>query len=176
MVLISCSEGQSTLSDYESYQVKIAKKKFTSNNGEFSISLPHDWYVNEDPIVSDTVLYIMESSSTSHEILGIGIAKMNLIFNNIDNEFDEVIKKVTTQASNVKLVEKSQLKIKERTARTALLSYEQDGSIIQEEIYVFIPINDSQYYHIGLVCDKNEKSEHNFGMMIGCVKSFNLEE
>ncbi len=175
-VLIACGEKQKSLANYEAYQVKIARKNFTANNGEYSILLPHDWKVNEDPIVSDTVLYVMETVSSDTTLVAMGIMKMNVIYGNIDNEFDKLIKEMTTRASNVKLVEKSQLKIGDKVAQTALLTYDHDGKIIQEEIDIFIPINDTQYYNIGLVCDKNEKTEHHFGMMIGCARTFKLNK
>lgn len=175
-VLIACGEEQKSLADYEAYQVKIARKNFIANNGEYSILLPHDWKVNEDPIVSDTVLYVMETGSSDTTLVAMGIMKMNVIYGNIDEEFDKFIKEMTNRASNVKLVEKSNLKIGNKLAQTALLTYEHEGKIIQEEIDIFVPINDTQYYNIGLVCDKNEKTQHHFGMMIGCAKTFKLNK
>ena len=35
--LIACGEKQKSLAEYEAYQVKIARKNFTANNGEYSI-------------------------------------------------------------------------------------------------------------------------------------------
>jgi hypothetical protein len=175
-VLIACGEKQKSLADYEAYKVKVARKNFNANNGEYSILLPEDWDVNEDPIVSDTLLYVMETGSSNTSLVAMGIMKMNVIYGNIDDEFDNVIKEMTTRASNVKLVEKSHLKIGNKMAQAALLTYEFDGKIIQEEIDIFIPINDAQYYSIGLICDKNKKTEHHFGMMIDCAKTFELNK
>ena len=175
-VVFACVEEQKSLADYEACQVKIARNNFTANNGEFSISLPHDWKVNEDPIESDTVLYILETGSSNTSLEAMVVAKMNVIYGNIDDEFDKLIKKMINRVSNLKLVEKSHLKIGDKMAQTALLTYEDDGKITQEEIDIFIPINDTQYYTIGLVCDKNDETEHNFGMMFGCAKTFKLNK
>lgn len=175
-VLIACGERQKSLADYEACQVKIARKNFTANNGEYSILLPHDWKVNEDPIVSDTVLYVMDTGSSDTTFVAMGIMKMNVIYGNIDNEFDKLIKEMTTRTTNVKLVEKSQLKIGDIMAQTSLLTYKHEGKINQEEIDIFLPINDTQYYYIALICDKNEKTQQHFGMMIGCAKTFKLNK
>ena len=75
--LIACGEKQKSLAEYEAYQVKIARKNFTANNGECSILLPHDWNVNEDPIVSDTVLYVMETGSSDTTLVVISLMSLS---------------------------------------------------------------------------------------------------
>lgn len=173
-VFIACGKSQKSIADYESNKVKFAKSEFNSNNGDFSMLLPKNWFHNEDPIDSDTVLYVLESSSKDSNFVAIGVMKMNVITGNIDKEFEHLIKQMTDRSNNVALVEMSEMKIGNKTAKTALLTYEHDGKITQEEIDFFIPISDTQYYYLGLVSDKNENIENNFGMMIECVKSFKL--
>jgi hypothetical protein len=92
----------------------------------------------------------------------------------MQKEFEFLIKQMTERSNNVTLVEMSEMKIGNRTAKTALLTYEHNGKVIQEEIDFFIPINDKQYYYLGMVSDKNEDIKNNFGMMIECVKSFKI--
>lgn len=173
-VLIGCGKSQSRIVDYESTIVKFAKKEFKSNNGDFSIVLPKNWFHNEDPIVSDTVLYVLESGSKDKELVALNVMKMNIVSGNIEKEFNHLINQMTNRISNVELIEKSEMKVGSLTAKTAHLTYQYNGKITQEEIDFFIPINDNQYYYIGLVCDKNENTKNNFGMMIECVKSFRL--
>lgn len=173
-VLISCGKSQTSIAGYESNIVKFAKSEFKSNNGEFSMLLPKGWFFNEDPVDSDTVLYVLEAGSKDRSFVALGVMKMNIISGNIESEFDYVIKQMTDRAHNIALVEMSEMKIGNKTAKTALLTYEHDGKITQEEIDFFIPLNDTQYYYIGLVSDKNENIKNNFGMMIECAKSFKL--
>ena len=175
-VLIACGENRKSIADYESNKVKFAKSQFNSNNGEFSILLPNNWFHNEDPIDSDTVLYVLESGSKDSNFVAIGVMKMNIISGNIETEFEHLIKQMTDRANNVKVVEKSEMKIGNKTAKTALLTYEHNGKITQEELDFFIPINDTQYYYLGGVSEKNENIENNFGMIIHCVKSFKLNK
>ena len=87
-----------------------------------------------------------------------------------------MLSKINYEAEDVEIIEKSTLEIGDKEAETVLMAYKLNGEVVQEEIDIFIPINDTQYYSINLVCDKNEKSEHNFGMMIGCAKSFKLNK
>lgn len=175
-VLIACGENQKSIADYESYKVKFAKEKFYSNNGEFSILLPKNWFHNEDSIDSDTVLYTLESGSKDSNFVAMGVMKMNIITTNIETEFEYLIKQITDRANNVTIVEKSEMKFGNKTAKTALLTYEHNEKITQEELDFFIPINDTQYYYLGGVSDKNENIENNFGMIIYCVKSFKLNK
>lgn len=174
-ILISCGKSQLSISDYESNKVKFAKSKLTSNNGEFSISIPKGWSHNEDSMKSATVLYTLEVGGGKEKTFtAFGVMKMNLISGSMDKEFAFLIKQMTERSNNVTLVEMSEMKIGNRTAKTALLTYELNGKIIQEEIDFFIPINDTQYYFLGMVTDKNEDIKNNFGMMIECVKSFKI--
>lgn len=175
-VLIACGRSQKSIADYESNKVKFAKSEFNSNNGDFSMLLPKNWFHNEDPIDSDTVLYVLESGSTDTNFVAIGVMKMNIISGNIEQEFENLIKQITDRSNNIALVEMSEMKIGNKTAKTALLTYEHDGKITQEEIVFFIPINDTQYYYLGLVSDKDENVENNFGMMLECAKSFYLKK
>lgn len=68
-ILIACGKSQKSIADYESNIMKFAKSQFNSNNGEFSILLPKNWFQNEDQIDSDTVLYILESESEASNFL-----------------------------------------------------------------------------------------------------------
>lgn len=68
-ILIACGKNQKNIADYESNIMKFAKSQFNSNNGEFSILLPKNWFQNEDQIDSDTVLYILESGSKDSNFL-----------------------------------------------------------------------------------------------------------
>jgi hypothetical protein len=174
LVHIACDKSKKSIADYESNIVKFAKSEFKSNNGDFSMVLPKNWFHNEDPIDSDTILYVLESGSKDSNFVAIGVMKMNIISGNIETEFKHLIKQMTKRANNIALVEMSEIKIGNNTAKTALLTYEYDGKITQEEIDCFIPINDTQYYYLGLLSDKNENLENNFGMMIECAKSFKL--
>lgn len=179
LVLFSCGKSQKSIDDYKLIKVKFAKKKFLAKNGEFSILLPKDWSRSEDTVNSDTLLYTLESGPNSlkaDELSAIVIYKMNLTKGNISNEFDLNIDEYLKKISNSKLIGKSKIKIGEIEARTAQIAFTKDDKIIQEEIDIFIPINKNQYYYIGLVSNKNEKIDDNFGMMLECAQSFKLNK
>lgn len=176
-VLIGCGEQQKSLSDYESYHVKIAREKFEANNDEFTMLFPKGWFINEDPIDSDTVLYVMEGGTKDTNFVGFGIAKMNAIHGKTNDEFDKLLNKMTDRFSNVELIERSEMKIGNKNAQTALLTYyDLDQNALQEEIIIFVPLNDTQYYQMVLGCDRNEKTQHHLGLMIDCAKTFQLNK
>lgn len=179
VVLIACGEKQKTIKDYEHYLSKYFSIEFKPNNGEFSIYLPKDWYKNEDSFNSDTLLYILESGPKSLNDNGnhsIVIFKMNLSKGNINNEFDLLIDAYTKSASNIELIEKSKIRIGDIDVKSAHLKFVHNEEITQEEIDIFIPISNKEYYYIALVSDKNEHIESNFGMMLQIVKSFKLKK
>ena len=74
------------------------------------------------------------------------------------------------------LLNKTEIKVGNTQAKAAHLTFEHGGKITQEEINIFIPVNETQYYSIGMVCDKNENIQDNFGMMLECAKSFKLKK
>lgn len=175
-VLTACSKKQNSLDDYESHILKFPKSKINAKNGEFSMSLPQGWHINQDLIESDTMLYMLQAISNETNFVCLVIYKMNVIYGDIDTEFEEYIYRMTNQASNVKLLEKATIKISNITAKTALLRYEHNGMVAKEEIDIFIPFNKGQYYSIGLISDRNDKIGDNFGMMLECAKSFQLKK
>ncbi len=174
LVLIACGDQQMGITDYETNKVKFEKLIFNSNNGEFSMTLPKNWFYNEETIDSNKALYLLEAGSKDSNLMAINVVKMNTISGNIDNEFDQLINQMTKRANNIKVIEKSQMKIGNKTSKIALLKYENNGKISQEEIDFFIPINDKQFYYLSLVSNYNENIENNFGMMIECAKTFKL--
>ena len=178
--LVACDQKQPSINDYTKVKVKFGKSKFTSSNGEFSIMLPKgDWFVNEDTVNSDTLLYIMESGQkelSKHNFMVFGIAKSKVIHGNIDTEFDTVIQEFLGRVSNLNLIEKSNLKIGTVEAKTAHLAYEYEDKVIQEEIDIFIPYGQNQYYYLSMISNKNEHLDNNFGMLLECAKTFKLEQ
>lgn len=173
-ILIACREKQKSVQYYDARMVKFMKQKFTASNGEFSISLPKNWQVKEENNDTDRLLYTLETHSPYSGIVIMSIMKMNIIHGSIDTEFDKICNEAIKKSSNIQLINNSTIEIDNVVAKTKHLKYENDGKVAQEEIDVFIPINDNQYYFIGLISDKDEKIDLNFGMMLDCVQSFKL--
>lgn len=176
LVLVSCGKAQNSISDYESNKVKFAKTIFTSNNNEFTISLPKEWQVNEDPVHSDTLLYVLETGDPGKDFVVFVVYKMNVISGSIDTEFDHMIKRMTDTYYNVHLIEKSEININQVPVHAVLLRHELDNGPAQDEIDIFYPISENQYYYFGMISDINESTLDNMSMMIECAKSFRLKK
>lgn len=174
----ACVEKQKDMEDYEQVGSTLQLGEFISNNGEFSLLLPGAWHKNENAVDSDTMLYRLETgpNMNNNGLCGLVVYKLNLTKGNMDDEFDWVVDNFVKKVHNAELIEKSTLKIGSIEAKTAHLAYTHDGKILQEEIDLFIPINKKQYYHLGLISDKNEQIETNFGLMLKCAKTFKMKQ
>lgn len=170
--IVACSEKQSGIQDYESRKVKFAKKLFTSNNGEFSMTLPKNWSANEDPVDSDTLLYYMQAGPQDMSFTCLNVSKLSMT----SKEIDQLVQQYIDQYSNVKLVEKSKMKIDNIVAKTVMTTQEQNEQMTHEQIEIFIPISKGQYYSIGMGTEKNDNTERNFAIMLECAKSFKLKK
>ena len=175
--LSACVEKQKKIEDYEQVESPLQLGKFIANNGEFSMDLPGAWHKNEDAVDSDTMLYKLETGPKMNNkgLCVLVVYKMNLMKGNMDHEFDWVMDNLLKKVSNAELIEKSTLTIGKMKAKTAHIAFMHDGKVLQEEIDIFIPINKKQYYYFGLVSDKNEQTESNFGLMLQCIKTFKLK-
>lgn len=174
----SCSQKQKTIDDYAQTKVKFAKSSFTGTNNEFSISLPKNWRTSEEPVDSDTLLYNMDCGSSDpldSNLCFLSISKMRLMFGTIDTEFDLIVDETLKQSSNTILVDQSTMKIGSSDVQAALIGYTLNEEIVQETIQLFIPYSKEEYYIIGLMSDKNEHVEINFGKLLECASTFKLK-
>lgn len=177
--LLSCNRNNYALKDYIQNKETFNGKSFVSADGGFSIVLPSDWQTDEEMGINDSIINHLEAYPDSSEGIGLQgliILKVNIINGNSNNCFDSILEKVTTTASNIKIVEKATLKINNLDAQVAYLVYTKNNEIIQKEIDIFIPYGNQQYYWIGVVCDNNAFADKALIKLLDCVETFKVKE
>lgn len=175
--LISCNRNNYVLEDYIDKNETFNGNNFVTVAAGFSILLPSDFIINEESEISDSLLYLLEASPDSMEQIGIQgliIYKGTIINGTSSGYFDMLLGKSINNFSNIKLLEKTTLKLNNLDAQVANLVYTNNGEVIQKEIDVFIPYNQQEYYFISIICDNNAHADKAIIKMFDCVESFKI--
>lgn len=176
--LLSCNHSTYALKDYIQNKETFKGKSFVSAAGGFSIMLPSDWQTNEETDINDSITYYLEALPISSEEIGLQAFTVfhgAIINGNANTYFDSALEKSKLNSSNIKIVEKTTLKINNLDAQVAYLVYTKNNEIIQKEIDIFIPYGNQQYYWIGVVCDNNAYADKTLIKLLDCVETFKVK-
>jgi len=109
---------------------------------------------------------------------GVMVALLIFLWQNAQKQIDQqyAIINISNETVHKMRLVATMLTLARARTRQSIKLTDLNDPFEKDEIDIFIPINKTQYYFIGLVSDKNENIENNIGMMLMCAKSFELNK
>jgi hypothetical protein len=163
--------------DYDKMNKKFKSVTFEGNNGGFKIQIPTVWIVGEEESSND-YSYFLQAGVGEHEASDFyvfAILKAKLSEKDLNCEIDQRVQQSLGRIANLILIRESSVLIQGIKRRLIHFGYvDSEGALIQEEIDVFIPVSDTEYYVFTAIKMNSNVIYKDFELMISIVKSFKI--
>lgn len=157
---------------------KFKSVAFDGNNGEFKIQIPTEWIASEEEWSNDYsyVLHAGVGEDETNDFYVFIIFKKKLSDKDLNVEIEQSVEQSVGRMSNRILIQDSSVLVqglKRRLLHFGII--DNDGVVIQEEIDVFIPFTEKEYYVFSAIKMNSNVKYKDFGIMISIVKSFKFK-
>lgn len=178
ILLISCSNKQFTIEQYEKYPVKFAKKSITYPNNSFKLSLPINWerkienYDDVEEITLGIDAFSQPDKKNFTNIISIQKGKIFSNSNNLKDEYENMLEKAK-QNRDLKIIESGKILFFDNDTYF-LHSKSNAGNYGGIEIISFITKskNDNSFYYLNASAPITNEVKTNMAIMIQCLKTF----
>ena len=178
ILIVSCSNKESSLEQYANYPVKFAKQKITHPNNDFSLFIPINWEWKADGYENENIILGIEASSKPYEngfsdLISIQKIKSFGDKKDLKSEFEYCLGIVENNSGDKTILESGLTKILDEKAYFIHTESNSETFGKAETISLIIESGKKgEFYNLNAIASKTQDLKKNMTVLIKCLSTF----